>query len=273
MGIITALGGILAYGSTAQSSVRRFTINKPRAAIPWSPSGAAGMKSQLAGNTDWSGSASIYGYIPSTLPGETFTLNGQTDSAGGGTKWTGAAIMESLTVNTNTEAAEPIQSEIAFRGNGALSAGTGAVADSANPGIFSSISLGVTFNGSAVAAVRGWSLNIQNDLQQYTTSDDAGIVKRKAGNLSGGGSFTVYEAAPASVLAPGDVAVLRLHVTGSLYWQLTYAQILDFTHEVPIEDAGIIPVTYNFAFTGHKLISTTWTRGSLAKPDTTNFWS
>lgn len=273
MGIITALGGIMAYGSTAQASVRRFTINKPREAIPWSATGAFGMKSQLAGNTDWSGSASIYGYIPGTLPGEAFTFNGQTDSSGGGTKWTGAAIMESITVTTDTEAAAPIQTDLTFRGNGALSTGTGTVADSANPGIYSSISLGVTFDGSAVTAVRGWTLNIQNDLQQYCTDGDAGIIKRKAGNLSGGGSFTVYEGAPASVLAPGDVAVLRLHVTGSLYWELTYAQIVDFTKEVPIEDAGIIPVTYNFVFTGHKLITATWTRGSLKKPDTTKFWS
>ncbi len=268
MSIVTGLSGVF----LGQGTVRSFNVRELREAIEWSASGAAGIKSQIAGNKDWNGSASMYGYVPAVMPGAGFTFKGQTDSASTGKAWTGTAIMDTLSVTCNTEAAQPLECSIGFSGNGDVSTTTTVITDATAPSVYSSISCGADFAGTAIKDVRSWTMNIASDNKRYASSETAGQYLRKAGNKSGTVTVTNYQADVTDVLVPGVIDVLKLYVTSTLFWQLSYCQLEDWDTVVDIETGDITGVSYSFKYSAFKLITGTWTQGTIINPATTAYY-
>ncbi len=268
MSIVTGLSGVF----LGQGTVRSFTVKEMREARTWSASGAAGIESQLPGNKDWNGSASIYGYVPATMPGAGFTFKGQTDTASSGKAWTGTAIMDTLSVTCNTEAADPLECAIGFSGNGDVSTTSTVITDATAPTIFSSIACGATFDSTAIKDVRSWTMNIAAANKAYVSSDTNGQTLRKAGVKSGTVSISTYQADVTDVIVPGTVAQLKLFVTSTLFWDLTYCQLEDWDTTVDIETGDITGVNYNFKYSAYKLVTGTWTQGTIINPATTAYY-
>ena len=249
---------------------RSITIPAPRG------SSTAGMPACLVGNKDWSGSAEFYGYIPTNLPGASFTFQGNPDTGNTGI-WTGTAIVSSLTVVIDIEAAQPISGTIQFEGNGELTASTATISDATTPAIYPSKGMKGTLAGSDIVNVRRMEFTLTCKNETYVTGGDSGtsgIVKRVPGNFDASGSFTVYDGAPSTALAYGTIDVLRYYVTASYYWAFSYV-VLESNNPEADREGGTIPgLTYPWRYTGWKDITGTWTQGSISNVagSTTTWW-
>ena len=273
MSVVTGIPGIV----VGQQTVNSFTIDRKRDAKTWVSSGAAGMESQIPGNTDWSGSIDFNGFLPAVLPGSGFTFTGQTDTG----KWyTGTAIMESMTVNVNPGTAEVIKTSCKFAANGALSAATGsAKTDVAAPSVYSSISCGATWGTSvphAINDVQSWSFTMSCALKPYNSADTGAQTLRKAGNKSGSVTVSALMGDPATfntttgegIITPGDVQRLQLFCTpAALNWDLKYCQLESAGQNVNVESADLQVVNYSFKFSGFGLVTGTWTQGFIKTPE------
>lgn len=234
-----------------------------------------GMPFAQSGNQDWTGTAEFYGHTPPYMPGDSFTFQGNPDTAG--TKlWTGAALVRSINVIIDIEAASIISGTLTFEGNGALTNSTGTISDATSPAMYSAKALKGTWAGSDIAQLRRMEFTLECDLQRYAsggTSGTAGFFKRVAGNLRGNGQFTTYEATPDLVLAYGTIDVLRYYVTSTTYWSFSYALLASNDPNADVEGGTIPGQTYPWVYSGWKDITGTITQGSIVKPSTSAWWS
>ena len=279
MSVISGKRAVMAgVGSLRNWKVNRsITIPSPRG------SSTAGMPACLVGNKDWTGSAEFYGYIPTNLPGAGFTFTAAPDntaaSSGNPAIWTGTAIVSSLTVVIDIEAANPISGTIQFEGNGELTASTNgaALSDATSPAIYPSKGMKGTLAGADITNVRRMEFTLTCKNETYVTGGDSGtsgIVKRVPGNYDASGNFTVYDGAPSTALAYGTIDILRYYVTASYYWAFSYV-VLESNNPEADREGGTIPgLTYPWKYTGWKDIAGTWTQGSISNVagSTTTWW-
>ena len=268
MGVISGKRAVMA----SVGSLRRWTINRTADLKQPYASSTDGMPAVVVGNKDWTGTAEFYGYVPAILPGSGFTFQGNPDTAATSI-WTGTAIVDSISVTIPVESADPISGTINFSGNGELTAGTATISDATNPTMYPSKARAVTFAGTDVANVDQMDFTIAAANQAYNTggaSGTSGITKRVAGNLSASGSFRVKEGLPSAALAYGTFGALRLYVTASLFWEFNYAVLGGNDHAGERESGGIPTITYPWTYSGWS--EDGQTKGSIEKPDTTNFW-
>ena len=253
-----------------QSTARGWRINTSIGAQTAIAKNTAGEPVVLSGNDDWTGSFDCYGYVPSGLPGSSFSFVGDTGSPG---SFSGTAMVESFTLNIDTEsAANPISGTVTFGANGTtLTAGTTSVSDATAPDLNSSVNLDLKWGGAAGTAradYRSCSFTLSRDLKPYVSAATNGLTSRVAGPYQLSGSWSEYQSLTASLLAKGAIDLLAIYVTGSLFWEFKYAKIISVETDPNAESGDLVSATHNWTFSGFSGA----TQGYIKKPDTTNYW-
>lgn len=272
MGVISAKRGALTTGSV-QAEVRNIEIEYSQESAVYGSSATKGGKGREKGNSDWTATFTIYGYIGNVLPGTIFTLTAYTGTSGG--SYSGSAIVDEMTVEADIKGGGLVTASVKCSSNGLLTRATTSVTDSAVPAPKSVKGLKVNYDGSDRTDATGWSLTLRCATQPYHSaatydlSTDTNYTKRVAGPVDASGSWTEIQGLPASLPAEGENSkILKLYVTASLFFEFKWVAIESVAQPVPIEEGGLTEATIGWGFNGYS----GGVEGYMNKPDTTAFW-
>lgn len=289
MSVISGKSGKLSLdnGSNQIGGVRNWKINRTASNPAGTPANAGAMQVVLPNQvTDWTMSAEFYGRELPCLPGTGYTFYGYT----GADVASGSVLCESVTINCDIEAGGIISGTASFGANGALTLATGSAptlgtgstltmfGGNGCKAAWQPIVAGTAGSIADIPGVRSWTLTISNRLNPYVEASTAGVTKRTAGVFSASGSFSMYQgdlayfSTTATRMLAGDYGVLRLYVSSTLFFGLSYAVIGANDASVEIESGANNAVNIPFVYSGWANISGTMTQGALVRPDTTNFW-
>lgn len=290
MSVINGKNGLLSLdnGSNTIGGVRSWSINPTATNPKGTPSNAGMMQVTLPNQvTDWTMTCDFYDNDIPCVPGTTYTFVGYN----GSTRASGSVICESVDISCDIEGGGIISGTATFGGNGALTLATGSAP---TVGTGSALTMyggvgckarwqpivsGTTGTDADIPDVRSWNLNLACALASYNSSSAGGVTARTAGNLSASASIDIYQgaleylSASATRCTPGNVGILKLYVSSSLFFGLSYAVVSANTASVQIEQGTNNSIQIPFDFSGWTNVSGTLTRGALVLPDTTNFWS
>lgn len=266
------------------NTVRNWSISEVQEAKEYFASNTDGGAGRKPGVYDWTGSFGAYGGQPSLFPGDTFEFGGYTapdDDVEGsiGQRYVGSAIVDSLAITWNWNAAELIAYVISFSGNGALVKDTGIYTDVASidappiqlAKIEFDLALPLTF--VEWTDIDNATLTISADNQAYVDSSSivAGKLWRK--RLKGNIDFTASLVENKTLRATpnpqvGDNFELKMFVNATEFWALKWVHVLDASGITVDREAGtVIQKTNNFAMNG-------WnpTVGYIKHPDLSSKW-
>lgn len=267
----------------SQSTVRNWTLNEIEETKRFYASNTLSGAGRKPSVFDFTGSFSQYGAVPTVLPGETFTFAGFTapdddsETPGNGQRYTGPAIVDSVAITWNWENGEIISSVTNFAGNGRLvKAVDTALTDVSS--VDAPVVCGTKIEYDTGSGDVEWG-NIANAVltmmcenQPYLNSSsiDNGECwrQRKKGNFDWTLALTEQASSRANLPNPGDDMILKLYTTDSLFWELKWGHLENFSNiTVDRETGAIISRQVNLAMNG-------WnpTVGYVKKPDTTDFW-
>lgn len=236
-----------------------------------------GAVQRITGNEDWSGTFSQYATDPISMPGDLITFAGSIEGTVG---VTGPAIVDQLDINVDIEGGTPIELETSFSSDGAVtvgaSIGVDATIDIPEGSKLRKIEVAIDLAIPVyveIPDVSSFNLSLISTNTAYVSSTTVGKTRRIAGNKDCTGSFSQLINDFADMLQPGDVVLLRLFVTATEYWQITYARIVDLSN-LQVDREGATPVggTVNFAFSGIEIVTATPTKGTIIQPDLTVWW-
>jgi len=290
MSVINGYGGSLSQDNASNTigGVTSWTINTTSTNPKGTPSNAGGMQVVLPNQvTDWTLSYDFYGRELPALPGTTYTFVGYN----GDRRASGSVMCESVDINVDIEGGGIISGSATFGAVGALTLADGAAPTVGTGSVLTMfggngckarwqpIVSGTAGTEADIPDVRSWNLNIACALASYNSSSVAGVTSRTRGNLSASASIDVYQgdieyfSTTGTRMLAGDYGVLKLYVSSTLFFGLNYAVVSDKTVPVQIEQGSNNSVQINYDYSGWANVSGTMTRGSLVRPDTTNFWS
>ncbi len=290
MSVINGYGGLLSQdnGSNTIGGIRSWTINSSSTNPKGTPSNAGRMQVVLPNQvTDWTLRYDFYGKELPALPGTSYTFLGYNGSE----RASGTVICESVVMNVDIEGGGIISGSATFGSNGALTQASGS-APTVGTGSaltmyggtgckanWQPIIAGTTGSAADIPDVRNWSLSIACQLSPYVSSSTAGVTGRTAANYSASGSFDFYQGAlsyitaSATRMSVGNYGILKLYVSSTEFFGLSYAVINRVDEPVQNETGANNSIQVGFDFSGWANISGTMTRGTLLRPDTTAFWS
>ncbi len=273
MAVISGIGGAV----DGVNTVRQWSVNQTGDLQAYTASNTKQAVSRESGNSDWTGQYQSYGGIPVRMPTETFTFTGSIDAALG---VVGPAIVESVTIEWDMEAASVISHTVNFASNGTLVRGAAVATDATVPDPH--VSLGTKIEESdfiavpaytEIADIRTISLTFSANNPSYASSSSGGFIKRQAGNLDVSMSYSLYLATFADLPAENAVVMFKLFVDATLFWDLQCMVIQDLSDlEVDIEGAGMVGATVNTMFTGYADLAGTETEGKIEKPGAVAYW-
>lgn len=257
-------------------SGKNAAVNGQSTARGWKINSTANLQSPIAKNSggypvtmpgpkDWKGSFDFYGLVPSVYPGTSFTFTGDTGAPG---SYSGTAIVESWTLNINQETGETISGTVTFGGSGALTPGTTSVTDATSPDMNSPIDLPYHWDGAARTGYRSSTLVLSCDLKAIMPESSNGWMTRLAGNLSASGSWQEYEALPAALPVQNDIAIVKMYVTASTFWEIKYGRISSVDIDPNAESGDVVSATIAWTFSGWS----STTQGYIKKPSTVALW-
>lgn len=275
-------------GTTAVSTIRNWKIN-PKADNPKGVASNSGnAQVVIEGVTDFSGSWDFYGksVLGFAVPGTAYTGYFQTQ-----TKEISASLMvDSVTMKCDIEGGNILGGTVNFSGNGALTWATSptSLTNVSVPAMFAAVAGKAswqpvsTLNGALGSAadipdVRSWDLTISRDNKAFasssTTGGHTGVVrKRVQGPLRAQASVNMYQGAidyfgtSATLLTPGAIGILKLYVTSSTFYTLTYSRSNGVPINEDVEGAGPVDASINFDWSAYANISGTMTKGALTDP-------
>ena len=236
-----------------------------------------GAVQRITGNEDWSGTFTQFATDPVSMPGNLITFAGSIEGTVG---VTGPAIVDQVDVNVDIEGGTPIELETSFSSDGAVTVGASVGVDSSvavpEGSKLRKIEVAINIDTPvyvAIPDVTSFNLSLVSTNTSYVSSTTAGATRRIPGNKDTTGSFAQLTGDFASMLQPGDIVLLRLFVTATEFWQLTYVRIIDLSN-LQVDREGATPVggTVNFAFSGIEVVSASPTKGTIIQPDTTVWW-
>lgn len=251
MSIISGISGAV----NGISTCAEWSITPGKQLVESSASNTAGAKNQTVGNEDWKGRMRCYGKEPPVYPGASLSFVGQT----GAGSYAGSALVASCRGNFPISSGGPISWDIDFEGISAITRGVTAVTDATSPAIFTAAACKVQRAGTDVPGVQSFTLELTCKLPTYV---NAQVIKRVAGGLGCSFSVDQVEADPAAQIAAGDIAIYKLFVDASTFYQISYGVLGEPDQNVPIESGEIVAYRLPFKFS---LYSTT-TRGGVLKP-------
>ena len=234
------------------------------------PAGVVG----VVGNDDWFGRAIGYGASPAKYPGQTFTFTGVLSN---GTGRSGAAIVQSVRMRWEVEAATPLEHDIMFASNGALSEVTGSsVTDTGAPSGVSAKGMGLRIDGT-LFNVRRMMLQIDCKNALYNDTGTAGHTARLRGTFHGKFQVEAYYDDPADLPAKHTYKQLIFQTeTGAdstVGWALNYGLIRNVRDNINTYGTGDGRAEAVYA-----LIEGQWSsyygtnQGYIKMPDDTQIW-
>lgn len=298
MAVSSGIKGNVVLGSSVVASVSQWSTDlrasNPSAVLSNTAEGTV----RKVGAKDFTGSMSGSGRSPLgfILPGTAYTFygRGETDEFKAG------ILCEQVTIDC------PIASSglITWSANfGALGSSTGAGSDNTlfvmqNKTSFSDstevearsavedgakASWDPLTSGSQVGVVdipdvQSWNLTLSCVLKPYVSSSTGGVTKRKAAAKDARARLTFLQSdlstlqSAATILTPGQIGILRLHVSSSLAFVLTWMVSEGVGLGSNIESGDLDTVSVDFAFTGFALVSSTMTKGSIVDPNSVTWW-
>ncbi len=264
---MAVLSGILG-AVTGVTELRKWDANVSTEFAEYVSSATDGATGAIEGNQDWSGSYDVYGGTPANMPGDSITFTGSIDGTNG---VTGAAIVDSVTINWDIEGGGIINHVTAFSGDSIPTVGASVATDAAVANPISAI--GTKFQIGDIPAdvddVRSMTLVITAANPSYVSSSTSGGTKRLAGNLSASISISVYTDDWSTLPQNGDIEKVRLFTTGALFWAIDWIAFKDLSSlVVDREAAAIIGATINGIWTGYLA----GVKGQIADPTPTVFW-
>ncbi len=268
-----------------QSTVRNWVINDVQEGKAFVSSNTKGGTGRRESIHDWTGSFSAYGGIPAALPGAALAFSGKTSAdddsqTGTGQVYTGTAIVDSVVITWNWASGDILSYVTNFSGNGELVESVATLSDATSPVTPAILLTKVEWETNTVGPVfTEWEnlaqavLTITAANQPYVNSSSVISGKawrlRKAGIIDMTLAVTEQATLRASLPALGVSEVIKLYTDATLFYELTWMQVLDFSGiNVDIETGAITSRTVNFGMDGFKA----GVAGTIKLPDASTYW-
>lgn len=266
------------------SNVGAWTLNGPirTGGSRYSSSGSKGGKIHKGGVHSWGGTISGFGHTPPKMPNDSFSFAGYTYpdtgvEGGNGTKFTGTAIVNQVSVIWNFTQNLIIAWRINFQGHLALSHSTAApVLDTSVPSTATPCGLNPSYDFSSaknIPNVTGIELTIT---ASTSTEANSGTVvsgtcwqKINKGDIDWTCTITQddYKRGADGYPDPGDILELKLPVTSTESWALVYADFLGYNTLTADRDTNQ-PISRQMSFTMTENDGTN--RGRILRPGDTD---
>ena len=286
MSVISGSQGLINADASAVHHVRTWSIETKAELGRIVSTATDGGSQRIDGNEDWTGQYTAYGHTPAVMPGSSFAFEGaiEVPTLLTGHGVSGTALVESIEIAWDVEAAAPIGHTVNFGGDGALTlhAGDLSVAgDDTIPDEYPSkgckIQLGDVSampSFSDITDVRTMTLTITRSSQSYVSTETAGKTRRIAGNAW---DFTlsasVYQGRLDQLPQPNESKHVRMFVDGTQYWELKWAKFGEIGGvEVDVESEAIVGATISGQMSGIEKITATPTKGFIKTPAGTTLW-
>jgi hypothetical protein len=277
MGVHSGKWGVV----NGKSAVRNWQVNKissPKKAVA---SHTRGGPLRKRGIFDWSGSYGAYGKQPLILPGQNFAFAGYCApnngvEGGTGDVYSGQAIVDSVAMTWNFEAADILSHTVNFSAyNSPLAESTGVYADETDPELTTAISLGITAEGETIANIKSVTLTLTSENKTYVNSSTNGWTYRDPGTIDATLAITVDDTNASEFgIDVGDDAEFKLFVNDTEFYLLRWMHFKERTGlNVDRESGNIVGFTANFELNGLLDTEEGLERGSIVLPDETVFWT
>lgn len=273
------------------STVRNWSIVDTEALQPFKASNTKAGTGRRRGVKSWTGAFNAYGPAPAWMPGASFSFAGFTapanDTSGVGVKYSGTALVDSISVLWDFMNAAILQCTVNFSGHLALTIASGQaqLLDASTPTAPEICGLklqaaeldndtGDLDDFADIAAVATATLNITAVNQPFVNSDTACWTGRKAGPIDW--TMGIVLQTDDQPYAKGTDLALKLFTENavdpddSLFWLLQYAKVKEYTGlQVDLETGAIISQTMNLEMNGHPIGATD---GVITLPGDVAYW-
>lgn len=280
MGVHSGKFGVI----NGRTAIKNWTLNDVLESQKYIASNTRSGVGRESGIRDWSGSFVQYGHSPVTAPGSDFAFLGFTapdddeETGGTGETYAGTAIVDSIVLNWNWEASELLTITTNFSGNGVLTTSTGSQLSDViiavpDPTCGTKIQW---LNGTVMtewANLTNAVLTITADNKPYVNSSSFLSQEcwrlRQRGNLDFTLAITEQSTTRANLPDIGDNVELNLYVDATLFWDLKWAKLHDFSNiNVDVESGDIISRQANFS--QNAIVNTTI--GHIIDPNLSTLW-
>ena len=220
MAVISGIGGAV----NGESTVRNWSIESFNDPVVLGVSSGKGGDVAVCGPDDWTGRFLASGYIPysAIFPGQTFTFTGD---LGNGKGATGSAFVDQLEITADIERQRPVEYEVRFSRNGALTLGAAVAADATTPTIYCPAGLYVSL-GTKIVDTRFWKLILRTRAKPYVDSETNGGVKRLKGNMGGQWIVRAYLSDPSTLPVVGTNYPGLFYVTSLKKYEINWCKVL-----------------------------------------------
>jgi hypothetical protein len=265
-------------------TVRNWTINEQQAPARGIASNTAFGPLRRVGVRSWSGSFTRYGGLPLLMPGDLFTFKGYgapvTDVVGeDGMVYDGQAMVGSVGLAWDWQGAGLLVETYNFAGHLELSKDDSAPAflDASLPSPNESCGTKIQYSvgGGAYTDFENLTaaqLNIQCALQAYVNSSTVNWTGQKAGPIDWNMSLSQQdERRVAGVPDIGDDVKLKCFIDATLFWELLWGHVRDFTGiDANRESGAILARTINVDMTANE--ASGGALGAIDLPGATQWW-
>lgn len=299
MAVYSGIDGNVVLGSSVIASVRSWSVNTSEQSASGVASNTGGMTVRKLGAKDFTGTMSGFGRSPLgfIVPGTAYTFYGR-----GSTDEFKAGIMcEQVTIRCDLSGSRPLEWTANF---GALGSSTAAGSDNTlfalqNKTSFSDsssvelrspvedgakaswdpLTSGAQVGETDIPDVQSWDLTLSCSLKPYVSSSTGGVTKRKAGPKDARASVNLLQSdlstlvASATILTPGQLGILRLYVSSTLNFGLTWCISEGMNLSTQIESGELDSVAVSFGYTGYAVVSSAMTKGSIVDPNSVAWYS
>lgn len=269
-----------------QSTSMGWNLTDGQAAQPFRTSNSACGTIRRQGVRSWSGSYNMAGGTPSVMPGDSISWAGYTapddDVSGTGQRASGTALVSSVVITWNWETAEILKHVVNFVGHLALTWDQGVYSDATSVVAPEVCGTKVQYDDATkkvITDLKSASLTISSDIKSYVNSSTYVGSKCWTGQKAGPIDFEIAlvqdcnerDESGGDDHAPplGTDLALEMFVDSTDYWDLQWAQVMEYSNLTVDNDTGdIISRTINLAMNGNKA----GTNGSITKPGAGSAW-
>lgn len=250
-----ALGG--RYGVVnGLTGIRNWQLNDDGTLAVFANSATAAGQGRLPGITAWTGGYSNHGALPPVLPGVLFGFQGFTAPDNGilggvGYKYSGNAMVDSVSINWDWQGGNVIENQTSFQGALSLAYVPGAYpyADVgvSNPEPSTGTRIDYSVDGTTWTTLNNLtqaSLQITNGVQPVVNSSTAGGTDRKAGLTDWSANISIQDTLLGSGLVKSSAYQFRFYTDATHFWLLKWCRVKGFTGlQVDPQSGAIIGYT------------------------------
>jgi hypothetical protein len=252
--------GAVSFKGAPLSTIRNWQTSITSELKTFVASNTKGGTGRRPGIFDWNGTFGQYGGVPVALPGDAGAFIGYPGPEDGivgssGPCAEGPAMIQQLSTTWNWVTDEIVSTVYNMVGTGPLIANSALVQDASTPNTTRSSACApwqFTPVGGAVQSpcIQQATLNVLVNLKEFANSCTGGFKSRTTGVIDWNLSLTLDEADVTKLvgMTPGVFCAIKAFVNPTLFWQLNYGLIGDFSnYNVNIETGDIITYNVNFS--------------------------